>query len=148
MSKRASSRSAQRGVPAAVIFSSGFGEMGAEGKQLEASLRRCADEAGVAILGPNCLGFINAFENVYATFSQYADGDTGAGPVAFVTQSGAFGTAIAALARRRGLGLGYFINTGNEAGLSFSDLMLGGHRGPAHQGGRRLHGRRAVTAPA
>ena len=114
----------RRGVPAAVIFSSGFGEMGAEGKQMEASLQRVAAEAGVALCGPNCLGFINAFENVYATFSQYADGETGPGPVGFVTQSGAFGTAIAALIRKRGLGLGYFINTGNEAGLSFPELML------------------------
>lgn len=114
----------QRGVRAAVIFSSGFGEMGSEGKHLEASLQACAESAGVTILGPNCLGFINAFDQVYATFSQYADGETGAGPVAFVTQSGAFGTAIAALISQRGLGLGYFINTGNEAGVSFSDLML------------------------
>jgi acetyltransferase len=114
----------RRGVAAAVIFSSGFAEMGEQGKRLEASLRACAQAANVVICGPNCLGYINAFENVYATFSQYADGDTGAGPIAFVTQSGAFGTAIAALARQRGLGLGYFINTGNEAGVSFSDLML------------------------
>ncbi|SAL78871.1 N-acetyltransferase GCN5 [Caballeronia choica] len=114
----------RRGVAAAVIFSSGFGEMGADGKRVEQSLRACADAHGVVICGPNCLGFVNAFDNVYATFSQYADGDTGAGPVAFVTQSGAFGTAIAALVRHRGLGLGYFINTGNEAGVSFSDLML------------------------
>ncbi|MBK5050463.1 acetate--CoA ligase family protein [Burkholderia sp. R-70006] len=114
----------QRGIVAAVIFSSGFGELGAEGKRLEQSLSACADAHGVLICGPNCLGFVNAFDGVYATFSQYADGDTGAGPVAFVTQSGAFGTAIAALVRQRGLGLGYFINTGNEAGVSFSDLML------------------------
>jgi len=113
-----------RGVPAAVVFSSGFGEMGAAGHQLEQRLRAAARQAGVLLGGPNCLGFINAFENVYATFSQYADGDTGAGPIAFVTQSGAFGTAIAALARQRGLGLGYFINTGNEADLSFAELML------------------------
>src|SRR5690606_35040662 len=45
------------------------------------------------------------------------------GPVAFVTQSGAFGTAIAALARRRGLGLGYFVNTGNETDVSFAEVM-------------------------
>ena len=112
-----------RGVRAAVIFSSGFGEMGEAGQALEAELVRCAKSAGVVLCGPNCLGFINAFENVYATFSQYADGETGAGPVAFVTQSGAFGTAIAALIRQRGLGLGYFMNTGNEADLEFSELM-------------------------
>lgn len=112
-----------RGVGAAVVFSSGFGEMGPEGKVLEAQLAAAAREAGVALLGPNCLGFVNAFENVYATFSQYADGPTGAGPIGFVTQSGAFGTAIAALVRQRGLGLGYFVNTGNQADLSFAELM-------------------------
>ncbi len=114
----------RRGIRAAVIFSSGFGEMGEQGRALESKLIRQAKESGVILCGPNCLGFINAFENVYATFSQYADGDCGAGPIAFVTQSGAFGTAIAALARQRGLGLGYFINTGNQADLAFSELMM------------------------
>ncbi len=114
----------RRGVRAAVIFSSGFGEMGAEGQALESFLVDTARRHGVRICGPNCLGFINAFDNVYATFSQYADGETGPGPIAFVSQSGAFGTAIAALARKRGLGLGYFINTGNEADLGFSELMM------------------------
>ncbi|MFO1328804.1 MAG: acetate--CoA ligase family protein [Rubrivivax sp.] len=113
----------RRGVGAAVVFSSGFGEMGPEGKRLEAELAIVARASGVRLLGPNCLGFVNAFENVYATFSQYADGPTGAGPIAFVTQSGAFGTAIAALVRQRGLGLGYFVNTGNQADLSFAELM-------------------------
>jgi acyl-CoA synthetase (NDP forming) len=114
----------RRGIRAAVIFSSGFGEMGAEGKAQERLLAERAHAAGVVLCGPNCLGFVNAFENVYATFSQYADGETGPGPIAFVTQSGAFGTAIAALARQRGLGLGYFINTGNQVDLAFSELML------------------------
>jgi acyl-CoA synthetase (NDP forming) len=112
-----------RGVRAAVVFSSGFGEMGPEGKALETELLVTAHACGMVICGPNCLGFINAFDKVYATFSQYADGETGAGPIAFVTQSGAFGTAIAALVRQRGLGLGYFMNTGNEADLSFCELM-------------------------
>ncbi|MBA2723023.1 MAG: acetate--CoA ligase family protein, partial [Methylibium sp.] len=114
----------QRGVRAAVIFSSGFGETGPEGLAMEHALAECARSHGMVLCGPNCLGFVNAFENVYATFSQYADGETGPGPIAFVTQSGAFGTAIAALARERGLGLGYFINTGNQADLDFSELML------------------------
>lgn len=113
----------QRGVRAAVIFSSGFGEMGATGQALEALLAERARAAGVVLCGPNCLGFVNAFDNVYATFSQYADGPTGPGPIAFVSQSGAFGTAIAALVRQRGLGLGYFINTGNEIDLAFSEIM-------------------------
>lgn len=113
----------RRGAKAAVIFSSGFGEMGEEGRALQEKLLATARAHGVLICGPNCLGFCNAFDNVYATFSQYADGETGAGPIAFVTQSGAFGTAIAALVRQRGLGLGYFINTGNESDISFAELM-------------------------
>ena len=113
----------RRGVRAAVVFSSGFGETGAQGLALERAVADCARSHGLVLCGPNCLGFVNAFDRVYATFSQYADGETGPGPVAFVTQSGAFGTAIAALARQRGLGLGYFINTGNQADLDFSELM-------------------------
>jgi len=112
-----------KAVPAAIIFSSGFGEMGEAGRVLEAQLVAEAKKAGVRICGPNCLGLVNAWERVIATFSQYADGDTPAGPVGFVTQSGAFGTAIAALARARGTGLGYFINTGNESDVGFPEVM-------------------------
>lgn len=114
----------RRGIRAVVIFSSGFGEMGAAGQAMEDALAEKARALDMVLCGPNCLGFINAYSNVYATFSQYADGETAPGPIAFVTQSGAFGTAIAALVRQRGLGLGYFINTGNEADVSFSELMM------------------------
>lgn len=112
-----------KGVSAAIIFSSGFSEIGEDGKQLEREIVATARASGVRLCGPNCLGLINAFDKVLATFSQYADADTPSGPVGFVTQSGAFGTAIAALARRRGLGLGYFVNTGNEADLNFAEIM-------------------------
>jgi acetyltransferase len=112
-----------RGVPAAVIFSSGFGEMGEAGRAAEAQLVARARHHGIALCGPNCLGLVNGFDHLYATFSQYADGPPNSGAIAFVTQSGAFGTAIAALARERGLGLGYFVNTGNEADLGFAELM-------------------------
>ncbi|HKU72034.1 MAG TPA: acetate--CoA ligase family protein [Burkholderiales bacterium] len=113
----------RRGAKAAVVFSSGFSEMGEAGRKLETEAVAAARAAGIRLLGPNCLGLINAYENVIATFGQYADGATAPGPVGFVTQSGAFGTAIAALARRRGLGLGYFINTGNEGDVEFVRVM-------------------------
>jgi acetyltransferase len=112
-----------RGARAAVVFSSGFGEMGEAGRALEQEAAAAARAGGLRLLGPNCLGYINAWENAIATFGQYAEGETPPGPVAFVTQSGAFGTAIAALARRRGLGLGYFVNTGNEADVDFVEVM-------------------------
>jgi acetyltransferase len=113
----------KKGVPSAIVFASGFGEMGAEGARLERELVAAARAVGVRVLGPNGLGLINAFEGVLATFSQYGNGETPAGPIGFVTQSGALGTAIAALARSRGLGLGYFVNTGNEADVTFVDAM-------------------------
>ncbi len=114
---------AARGGRSAVIFSSGFAEMGESGRALEAQLTGIAQQTGMRLCGPNCLGLINAFDRVVATFGQFAESDTPAGPVGFVTQSGAFGTAIAALARRRSLGLGYFINTGNECDVDFVQMM-------------------------
>jgi acyl-CoA synthetase (NDP forming) len=111
------------GVKSAIVFSSGFAETGEAGRALEQEVVAAAKSARVRLCGPNCLGLINAFEGVIATFGQFAEGDTPAGPVAFVTQSGAFGTAIAALARRRGLGLGYFVNTGNEGDVDFVAVM-------------------------
>lgn len=111
------------GVRSAVVFSSGFSEMGEDGQRMEREVAAVARDAGVRLCGPNCLGLINAFDRVIATFAQFADGDTPPGPVGFVTQSGAFGTAIAALARRRDLGLGYFVNTGNEADVNFVHVM-------------------------
>ena len=113
----------KRGCPSAVIFSSGFAEMGEDGRRLEHEIAAAAPESGLRLCGPNCLGLINAWDQVIATFGQFAEGPTPPGPVAFVTQSGAFGTAIAALARRRALGLGYFINTGNECDIDFVQMM-------------------------
>ena len=114
---------AKKKVPVAVVFASGFGEMGAEGKAMEASLQQAAQKAGIRILGPNCLGLFNAFNRAIATFSQYADGEMNAGPVGFISQSGAFGTAICALSRARQMGFGFFVNTGNEVDISVMELM-------------------------
>ncbi len=113
----------QKGVPAAIVFASGFGEIGPAGQALEHELLAVARAAGVRLCGPNCLGLINAFERVVTSFSQYADGEVPAGPIGFVSQSGAFGTAIMALARLRGLGFGYFVNTGNELDVTFASVM-------------------------
>ena len=117
------SQCARVGVKALVVFSSGFGEMGEEGRRLENEVAAVAERAGMLLCGPNTLGFMNTFDNVMATFSQAGEGEALPGPVAFITQSGAFGTALFALARSRGLNFGYFFNTGNEAGLTFTDVL-------------------------
>lgn len=113
----------ERKTRSAIVFSSGFAETGESGRILEQEVIAAASAAKVLLCGPNCLGLINAFDKVMATFGQFAEGDTLPGPVAFVTQSGAFGTAIAALARRRSMGLGYFVNTGNEGDIDFVAVM-------------------------
>lgn len=115
---------AAKGVRAAVVFSSGFGEMGEAGGRLERELAALAREAGLRLCGPNTLGFMNTFDRVMATFSQAGEGEAPPGPIGFITQSGAFGTAIFALARQRGLSLGYFVNSGNEADVDFGELLL------------------------
>ena len=89
------------GVRAVIVFSSGFGEMGEEGLEKERQVVEIARRHGMRLCGPNTLGVINAFEGAFATFTQYGMGSTNPGPVGFVTQSGAFGTAIAALARNK-----------------------------------------------
>ena len=112
----------RKGIEAAVLFSSGFKEVGGEGIRLEEELVATAERAGVRLCGPNTIGLINCFDNAFASFTQYGYGENVTGPVAFISQSGAFGTAIAALARDRGIGLGYFISTGNECDLSVPEI--------------------------
>lgn len=113
----------KRGAGACAVLSSGFAETGPEGAALEREMADIAQKYGILLLGPNGLGFINAFNDTAATFSQFAEGPITTSSVAFVSQSGAFGTAIAGLARERGLGLGWFVNTGNEATLDAWDLL-------------------------
>jgi len=113
----------RKGTPVAVLFSSGFGEMGEEGRAREAALVETARTHGIRLCGPNTLGLINSFTHMPATFSQYADQPPQPGPVAFASQSGAFGTGIAAQARSRGLGFGYFVNTGNQSDITLMEVL-------------------------
>ncbi|MBE0614835.1 MAG: acetate--CoA ligase family protein [Burkholderiales bacterium] len=113
----------RRGVRIAIVFSSGFAEVGPEGRRLEQELVATARAHNIRICGPNNLGLINAFERMPLTFSQYADQPAAPGPVAFVTQSGAFGTAVATRARALGIGFGYFVSTGNEADITAVEVL-------------------------
>ena len=107
-----------KGVKAAVMFSSGFAETGADGRALQQELaRRCA-AGGMTLLGPNSLGMFNVHAGLYSTFSSYFDPLwPRTGPVGIVSQSGAFGTYFLAQAVERGLGFSHFVATGNEAGV-------------------------------
>lgn len=111
-------------VPALVIFSSGFAEIGAEGAAMQARLAARAREAGVRLLGPNCLGFMTVAEDVHATFTPVVHlGKPPLGRVGIVSQSGAFGAYALTLARLRGIGVSHWITTGNEADLGFAECV-------------------------
>ncbi|MBM2804963.1 MAG: CoA-binding domain protein [Deltaproteobacteria bacterium] len=113
-----------KGVKAAAIISSGFAEVGGEGVELQEQLQRVASEYGIAVCGPNCSGFVYVPEKVTASFSVGLHGGfPQAGPAAFVSQSGALSSYILGAARERGLGFRYWITTGNECVLSFTDYL-------------------------
>lgn len=113
-----------KGVKAAAIISSGFAEVGGEGIELQEQLQRVASEYGIAVCGPNCSGFVYVPEKVTASFSVGLHGGfPQAGPAAFVSQSGALSSYILGAARERALGFRYWITTGNECVLSFTDYL-------------------------
>jgi len=112
------------GVKAAVVFSSGFAEAGPEGKVLQAQVSEVARRTGLRVVGPNCLGIFNAAANFYATFSSSIDGGLPPpGHIAIVSQSGAYGSHVFALARAKGLGVRYWITTGNEADVEIGECI-------------------------
>ncbi|WP_233161314.1 MULTISPECIES: acetate--CoA ligase family protein [unclassified Achromobacter] len=111
-------------IGGAVVFTSGFSEIGAQGQTLQEQLCAVAQARGIRLLGPNCLGFMNIRRRVYATFTPAAAGGTvAAGGIGMVTQSGAFGAYAFCMARDRGLGLSHWISTGNEADIDVADCI-------------------------
>ena len=114
----------EAGVKSIVIFSSGFAETGDSGRAAQERLLKTAESHGVRLLGPNCLGFMNVNECIYATFSPAPSvGLARSGPIGMVSQSGAFGAYAYSLARERGLGLSHWITTGNEVDIQLSDCI-------------------------
>ncbi|MFV0474435.1 MAG: acetate--CoA ligase family protein, partial [Pikeienuella sp.] len=115
---------AAAGVQGLVVFSSGFAELGADGEAAQKRIAELARESGVRILGPNCLGYMNVAEELYASFSPVVKlGKPKRGKVAIVSQSGAFGAYALALANRRNIGVSHWITTGNEADLGFAECV-------------------------
>lgn len=114
---------AHRRVGAAVVFSSGFAEMGDEGRAAQQKIAALARDSGMAICGPNSLGIANLATGMTASFSQTLERKPPSGPAAFVTQSGAFGTFLFGLALESGLAFKYFVSSGNEADVELCDYI-------------------------
>ncbi len=113
-----------KGVKAAAIISSGFAEVGGEGVRLQDELKAIASKYDIAVCGPNCSGFVYFPDRVTASFSVGLDGGfPEPGPAAFISQSGALSSYILGAARERGLAFRYWITTGNECVLTFTDYL-------------------------
>ncbi len=111
-----------KGVKGVVMFTAGFAEIGEEGRVLQERITRIAHDSGIRLCGPNCLGLFNMRIGHTPTFSSFLEeGPTPAGPLGMITQSGAFGTHLLALTARRGISVGVWMSTGNEADVAVAD---------------------------
>lgn len=121
-------QAAAKGARAAIIFSSGFSELSAEGAAQQIRLSEIADEAGMRILGPNCMGMFSVPNQVYCTFGT-AFGHYGGkgwpapGGVGLISQSGSVGMHLFSLLRDRGIGFSRWAATGNQANIEAADMI-------------------------
>ncbi|WP_375768900.1 bifunctional acetate--CoA ligase family protein/GNAT family N-acetyltransferase [Archangium gephyra] len=111
---------AKTGVRGVIIISAGFKEVGPEGVKLELEVLHIAREAGIRIIGPNCLGVMRPTTGLNATFA----GDMARpGNVAFVSQSGALLTAILDWSLREAVGFSAFVSMGSMLDVGWGDVI-------------------------
>ncbi len=111
---------ADQGVKGVVVITAGFREIGGEGIQLEKEITKIVKEAKMKMVGPNCLGVINTFNNMNATF---APNLPPSGRVSFFSQSGALGVALIDWAIENDFGFNKFVSLGNKADLNETDFL-------------------------
>lgn len=115
---------AAKDVRVAIVFSSGFAEIGEAGRREQSRMRDLAQRTGLRIVGPNCQGFAHLPSRLVATFaSPFLDERLEVGPIAMVSQSGAMAGMIYEMARAAGLGLNYWVSTGNEADVQAAEIL-------------------------
>lgn len=109
-----------RGIKAAVIITGGFKELGAEGAQIEKDLKALTDSYGMRIVGPNCVGTMSMYSGLNSTFIK---GMPDAGPIAFVSQSGALGGGVIDLVLETHIGFSHFASLGNQMDVNETDML-------------------------
>jgi len=112
--------SGKAGIKNIIIISSGFKEAGDEGKTRESKIFDTAKKYNIRIIGPNCLGVIRPSTNLNATFATKM---TKPGRIAFLSQSGALGSAILDWAVSRDIGFSAFVSVGSMLDVDFGDLI-------------------------
>lgn len=110
----------EKNIRAAVIISSGFSEIGKEGKELEESILKVAQQYHIRLIGPNCLGIMRPHLKMNATFDNNFASPDG---IALVSQSGAISAAILDWAVTKKIGFSSLISLGNGADIDFGDVL-------------------------
>ena len=113
---------AAKGVDALLVISAGFAETGDEGRARQDELVAICREAGIRLIGPNCLGVLNTSPDVRLD-AMFGPLFPPHGNVGFLSQSGALGLAVIDYAQELGLGLSSFVSVGNKADISGNDLI-------------------------
>jgi len=111
---------AEAGIRDVVVITAGFGESGSEGATRERELREIAAEYDLNVVGPNSLGVMNTGVGLNATFGPE---NAREGSISFMSQSGAFVTAVVDWANDRNLGFRNVVSLGNKAVLDESDFV-------------------------
>ena len=129
MALKAVDESIRSGIKGLVIVSAGFKEVGGEGVEMEQTISSMCREAGVRLVGPNCLGVINPMPAVKMNAS-FSARMPQTGNISFVSQSGALCTAVLDYAADRDFGFSKFISVGNKADVDELDLLRYLHNDP------------------
>ncbi|MEA2037446.1 MAG: bifunctional acetate--CoA ligase family protein/GNAT family N-acetyltransferase [Nanoarchaeota archaeon] len=108
------------GVGGIVVISAGFKEIGKEGELMCDDIVKTARKYGMRVIGPNCLGFMKPSMNLNASF---ANKMALPGKIAFISQSGALGTAILDWSVKENVGFSHFVSIGSMADVGFHDLI-------------------------
>lgn len=115
---------AESGVRSAIIYGAGFAEVGPEGQARQDEVLAIARANGMRILGPNCMGLVNARKRVYATFaSAFEEGLPEPGRIGIATQSGGYGGYLLKHSFMRHLGVSHFVATGNECDVDLGETL-------------------------
>lgn len=114
---------AKKGVRGICVISAGFSETGKEGAKKEAELLQVVRDAGMRMVGPNCMGLLNT-DPAVSLDGQFGPVAPTRGNVAMSSQSGALGLAILDYANELGIGISTFVSVGNKADVSGNDLLL------------------------
>ncbi len=107
-------------VKAAVIISAGFAETGEEGRKLQDEVLEIARKGGIRFVGPNCMGFWSASSKLKGFMWPMP---IKAGQLAFVTQGGNIGGAVAAAAYEREIGFHRYVSCGCAADIQIEDFV-------------------------